>query len=331
MPAFVELRLTMGDTKIGSSSNRSAAVFFHRVNSLPRLRVGALLLCLLATASHGQAVGPADQIDDEYLWAESEGKRQFDVELSIKTKNYFRGLLPSTSPVISASAGWAWPSGWFVGAYGGVGLNDKTSFNDDGATTTTGHYQETDLFAGLHTPRYTVILDYYYNYTEGISDVPKPGGFFDFDKQSARGLLDLIFQYRFGANREWQIESSTLLGGLRDVDTELRGDPPVSVRTDARYSQYMELQYTKTMKSQGLDKLKVRVGGAWRWTNDLDGPNFYAGSASLVNVSADYIKYFSFGEKGKIPLKVTLAWNPDSDNVYLIASVSLVQFANIPL
>ena len=296
-----------------------------------RQLAAAIVLSSIAPASYGQAVGPADEINDDYLFAEPAAERQFDVQLSVKTKNYFRGLLPSSSPTISASAGWVWPSGWFVGAYGGVGLSDKTTFNEDGEVSVTGHYQETDLFVGLHKPRYTVILDYYYNFTEGITDVPKPGGFFDFDKQTARGLLDLIFQYRFGKDRQWQVESSTFLFGLRDVDTELRGEPPVSVRTDARYSQYLELQYTKPMTKHGLDKLKMRVGGAWRWAGDGNDPNFYAGSAAVVNVSADYIKYFSLGEEAKVPLKITLAWNPDSDNVYLIASVSLVQFSDIPL
>ena len=192
-----------------------------------------LLWTVFIGESHAQAVGPADEISDDYLFAEAATGRQFDVQISLKTKNYFRGLLPSSSPVISASAGWAWPSGWFVGAYGGVGLNDKTTFDEGGEISVSGHYQETDLFVGLHKPNYTVILDYYYNFTEGISDVPKPGGFFDFSKQTARGLTDLIIQYRFGKERQWQVESSTFLFGLRDVDTELRGDPPASVRTDA--------------------------------------------------------------------------------------------------
>lgn len=303
-----------------------------RQRRLKWLRGGSALLLIFATQlGFAQAVGPADEIEDDYLFAEPVESRQFDVQLSIKTKNLFRGLVPSSNPTIAASAGFTWPSGFFVGAYGGVGLNDQNSFDDDGNVSFKGQYQETDLFMGIHKPDYSVILDYYYNFTEGISDVPKPGGFFDFDKQTARGLLDLMVQYRFGEEKQWQIESSTFLFGLRDVDTEMQGEPPATVRTDARYSQYFELQYSRSMTEHGLDKAKLRVGGATRWAGDFDDPNFYSSSAAIVNVAADYIKYFEVGEKSKIPLKLTLAWNPDSDNVYFVATVSLIQFSNIPL
>jgi len=74
-----------------------------------------------------------------------------------------------------------------------------------------GGYTETGLIAIYYRPKWDVHLAWYCNFTEGITNILVPSGFFDFNPETTWGLLDLIFHIQF--TKRLLISSSTFLYG----------------------------------------------------------------------------------------------------------------------
>ena len=253
-----------------------------------------------------------DDVRSRVLW---------DMSFSAYTTKHFRGVIPSAGLTVAGQGGFI-HRGFYVGMFGGVGLSPKTDVQP-------GIYQETDLFVGYVSPRFSASLQWYQNFTEGITDIPEPSGFFDFGTDT-RGLLDLLFSYRFGSELQWQIHSSTFLPPTRDRDL-LPGPDGSPVRGDPRYTQYLEFQRSGRW---GANAWRVRVGGSWRWTSPPDGQprsTFYDEREGIHNIGFDYIRYIRLGEGDdvpQLPVKVLVVINPLADRAYFIVGVDLIQLAS---
>jgi hypothetical protein len=155
----------------------------------------SLVLALFATlALTGQ--NENNLVQDSIIPLDSDAGFVWDMSFAFKTMNVFRGLLPSKAPVLSTEAGFKAGNN-VVGAYGGASFN--------------GGYTETDLILMYYRPKFYIRADWYYNFTEGITNIPTASGFFDFRPDITRGLLDFMVKVKPARNIE--LMSSTLLYG----------------------------------------------------------------------------------------------------------------------
>lgn len=267
-----------------------------------------LAICLACTAGFAQS--DEDLLQDS-LFDLSEQRLHFDMAFSIKSQNYFRGLLPSKAPTLATNAGVIW-NNWILAMYGGVG--------------TDGVYQETDFTLIYYRPRFSAKLDYYYNFTQGITDIPTPTGLFDFDPLTTRGLLDFVLKASIDREKHWNVTSSVLIYG-RDAKLENRviGGDTLLTRAGERYSQYLELSY---QWSNGDYKFEGILGGAFSWA-DPSGSHFYGPRPGLNNVGLNVTRKFSITENLEIPVKVSALINPLSENAFLLISINLIQLSRL--
>lgn len=233
------------------------------------------------------------------------------MSFAFKTQNVFRGLLPSGAPTFSTQAGVIWKD-WILGMYGGVG--------------TDGEYKETDFILVYYKPRIDVHLEYYYNFTQGITDIPEPSGLFDFNKQTTRGLLDLIFNIRLDKEAHWNLTSSTFLFG-RDTDIEevIEDGEATTKRTNQRYSQYLEISNTWHWDK---GKAQAHVGGSFSWANP-SGAQFYGKHAGFNNIGISFTRKFVINDQIQIPVKASAYMNTIEQTSYLILTINLIQISMI--
>ncbi|WP_224484433.1 hypothetical protein [Robertkochia aurantiaca] len=227
----------------------------------------------------------------------------WDMSFELKTMNVFRGLIPSNAPAFSTQAGARYKN--FIGGfYGGASFN--------------GVYTETDLILIYYRPKYNVRLDWYYNFTEGITNIPSPSGFFDFTPEKTRGLLDFMITYQI--NKNLSIHSSTLLYG-RDrgvLPEDLINDVPLR-RGSQRYSQYLKLTYSWYMEKS---KFSAHLGGSFSW-DDLDGATFYGDRPGFNDIGVSFSSILIDTPHVTIPVKVATYVNTLSNNVYLVGVLQL--------
>jgi len=252
-----------------------------------------------------------NKIIADSLYTDESNGIDWDMSLAFKSQNVFRGLLPSASPAMATQAGAIWGN-WILGMYGGVGLN--------------GVYQETDFILVYHKPRYNVHLEYYYNFTQGITDIPNPSGIFDFNRQTTRGLLDLIVNVQLDKAGHWHLRSSTLLFGR---DTELEtiqdGNETYTQRGDQRYTQYLALEYGWYW---GNNKVKAHAGGSFSLNNPAGG-HFYGSKPGFNDVGIAFTRKVKVGQDARLPVKVAAVVNPLAGRSYLTFSVDLIQISKL--
>ncbi len=261
------------------------------------------------SASLSYAQNENTLITDSIIELDSEKKWVGDMAFQFKTMNVFRGVLPSRAPVLSTQAGVKYKS-LIMGFYGG------SSFN--------GGYTETDFILIYYKPKFDIHLEWYYNFTEGITNIPTPSGFFDFNPETTRGLLDFIFNYDI--TNHFKVTSSTLLFG-RDrpaLSEDLANDIQLR-RGPQRYSQYLEFSYYWY-----LNKTKVvsHVGGSFSWVN-FNGETFYGNRPGFNDIGITFYHKLFNTENFSIPIKASISVNTLSNNVYLMAGVQLLELTKI--
>jgi len=270
------------------------------------LTISLVLVALFMTNAQHENSIVTDRISNK-----DNNNLDWDLSLTFKSQNIFRGLLPSASPAMATLAGIIYKN-WVFGMYGGVGLN--------------GVYQETDIIIAYRQPRFNIRMDYYYNFTQGITDVPDPSGIFDFNKQTTRGLLDLMVNVQLDKDGRWNLRSSTLLFGRdNEIEYTQQGDETITHRGDQRFSQYLALEYSWYW---GENKVKAHVGGSFS-LNDPGGAHFYGARAGFNDIGIAYTKNIKLNNDTKLPIKVGAIYNPLADRAYLNFSIDLIPLSKL--
>ena len=248
-------------------------------------------------------------VEDSVIVIDTEIQIDWDMSFAAKTMNIFRGLRPSNAPTFSTQAGVKYHD-WILGLYGG--------------SSTNGVYTETDLILLYYRPKFDIHLEWYYNFTEGITNIPNPSGFFDFNPETTRGLLDLIFHVR--PLEYFTITSSTFLYGRDRPSLPEDDENGVQLRRgQQRYSQYFSIAYNWYFNTS---KIEVHVGGAFSW-NDFSGESFYGARPGFNDIGISFTKRIFDMEKVNIPVKAAICINPLTNNLYLAATVQIIQFSKL--
>ncbi|MFC3881732.1 hypothetical protein ACFOSV_16170 [Algoriphagus namhaensis] len=272
-------------------------------------KIAIFLISMLLLTGKTLAQNDNYLIEDSVIQVSAKDKVVWDLSFTFKTMNVFRGLLPSRAPAFSTLGGIK--AGNFVlGFYGGASTN--------------GGYTETDLILMYYRPRFNIRADWYYNFTEGITNIPTPSGFFDFNPEKTRGLLDFMAEVSLSKN--FILKSSTFLFGRdRGVLPEDEEDGIELRRGDQRYSQYVKLSYlTKLNKA----KLLVHAGYSYSWTN-FSGPTFYADKAGFNDIGISITRNIIETSTVNIPFKASLTINPLTNNIYLVGTISVIELSKL--
>ncbi|TNJ44299.1 hypothetical protein KFZ70_03180 [Tamlana fucoidanivorans] len=262
-----------------------------------------LFAILIALSAQTIAQNEDRILEDEIIQVE-EGKFTYDMSFAFKTMNVFRGLTPSKTPVLATQAGVKYGD-FILGFYGGVNTNSA--------------YQETDLILIYYRPKFNLRLDWYYNFTEGITNIPTASGFFDFNPETTRGLLDFMASFKL-SNHFSLLSSTFLFGRDRPSLPEDDANDILLRRGEQRYTQYFNVTYSK---KAGDYKIEAHIGYSFSW-NDLSGPTFYSSKAGFNDIGVSLKRNLVDTDKITIPIKASMVVNPLSDNVYLVATIQLV-------
>ncbi|TDQ19286.1 hypothetical protein DFQ04_1107 [Algoriphagus boseongensis] len=268
-----------------------------------------LVVLMLTIYNFSFAQNENTVLEDSILQADDSEKFVWDMSLGFKTMNVFRGLLPSKAPTISTQAGFKYGD-FILGFYGG------SSFN--------GGYTETDLILVYYKPKVNVHLEWYYNFTEGITNIPTPSGFFDFNPETTRGLLDLILNYQISPHVK--LSSSTFLFG-RDRPSLPEDDAEGILlrRGEQRYTQYLKAAYNWYW---GTSKLEAHVAGSFSW-NDFSGPTFYGNKPGFNDIGISISRKLINSNSLSIPVKASAYINTVTNNIYLVATIQLIEISKL--
>ena len=196
---------------------------------------------------------------------------------------------------------------FILGMYGGAAFN--------------GHYNETDLFLIYYRPKWDLTLEWFYNFTDGITNIPEPSGLFDFNPETTRAVLDLIFNVRPVENL--MLSSSTYLFG-RDrlaLDEDIANNVLLR-RGEQQYSQYLNVAYSWNWADT---KVEANFGGTFSWA-DFNGPNFITHDGpGITDVGIKFKRKVLKNSTSNIPIQVSAHFNPADNNAYLIAKIMIVQ------
>ncbi len=273
------------------------------------IRIVVSVFAMFYFTMAGFAQNENNLVEDSIIHVDDDNKIVWDMSFAFKTMNVFRGLLPSKAPVFSTQGGIK-AGDFILGFYGGASTN--------------GGYTETDLILMYYRPTFKIRTDWYYNFTEGITNIPTPSGFFDFDPEVTRGLLDLMIDVRL--NYHFEVQSSTFLFG-RDRPSLPEDDQngiPLR-RGDQRYTQYFKLQYTTKMANA---KLQVHAGYSLSWA-DFDGPTFYGKRPGFNDLGVSITRNLFNTKVVSIPFKAMLSINPVSNNIYLAGTISIIELSKL--
>ena len=272
-----------------------------------RLVIAVLFMLSLVQKGYGQ--NESTIVEDSLINLEPQQDFSWDMSFAFKTMNVFRGLVPSKAPALSTQAGVRYKD--FIGGfYGGASFN--------------GVYTETDLILIYYRPTFNIRADWYYNFTEGITNIPTPSGFFDFNPDVTRGLLDLMATYNI--NKNWSLNSSTFLYGRdREVLPEDAENGVPLRRGDQRYTQYFKVQYSWYLEKS---KFTAHVGGSFSWS-DFGGPTFYGDRAGFNDIGVSFSRKLVDSPEITIPIKVATTLNTVTNNIYLVAVIQLVDISRL--
>ncbi|MCV9386281.1 hypothetical protein [Reichenbachiella ulvae] len=257
-----------------------------------------------------QAQNENDLIEDSIIHVNSSADGViWDMSFSFKTMNVFRGLVPSRAPVFATQAG-VKVKDFILGFYGGASTN--------------GYYTETDLILMYYRPKFNIRADWYYNFTEGITNIPSPSGFFDLNPEVTRGLLDVIIKVNLPKKLEW--ESSTLLYGRDRPSLPEDDQNGIELRRGKqRYSQYFKISYVAKINET---KLLPYIGYSYSWS-DFSGPSFYGDRPGFNDIGVSISRKIFDTKTISIPFKATLSYNNLSNNIYLVGTLSLIELSKI--
>ncbi len=271
------------------------------------LPVFFLLLLLTFSAIGVRGQNENTLLEDSILRVDDREKWEWDMSFAFKTMNVFRGLLPSRAPAFSTQAGVKY-NHWILGFYGG--------------SSTNGGYTETDLILIYYKPRFNVHLEWYYNFTEGITNIPTPSGFFDFDPETTRGLLDLIVNVKLSDHVKL-MSSTFLFGRDRPSLPQDEADGILLRRGEQRYTQYFKVSYGWAW---GHTKAEVHAGGSFSWNNP-SGPTFYGDNPGFNDIGVSFTRDIFEKASVRIPIKASAYVNTVTNNVYLVASIQLIEIS----
>ncbi len=266
-----------------------------------------LIFICFGALQNAKAQNESDLVEDSIINVNSTEKLIWDVSFAFKTMNVYRGLLPSNAPTFSSQGGIK-AGNFIAGFYGGASFN--------------GVYTETDLILMYYRPKFNIRADWFYNFTEGITNIPIASGFFDFNPETTRGVLDFMVEVKL--SKSFTLKSSTFLFGRDRPSLPEDDEDGIELRRgDQRYSQYTLLSYAKVFNKT---KFQAHAAYSFSWS-DPSGATFYGDRPGFNDIGVSVTRKLIDSKSISLPFKASLYVNPLSNNIYLVGTIAIIEIS----
>ena len=209
-----------------------------------------------------------------------------DLSLGADVVNHYvwRGLMLSNSPSVQPSMSLSY-NGFSLGTWASYSINPAD-------------FQEVDLFLTYTTGNFTVGVNDYYNPTDSLWKKDK---YFNLRSKSTLHTLEPFISFSEIGGTHFSFGANVFAYGND------KGEDGKNL-----FSSYFELSYSATVKDYEV----VFFGGG------TPRKGYYAGKAAVTNVGVTLSKDIEVTDKFSIPCKGSFIVNPDTQNVFLVLSVS---------
>jgi len=204
-------------------------------------------------------------------------------ELDIASRYIWRGSSFSKSPCFQPFVEFT-KGGFFVNTWGSY-------------TFAAEKFQEADISIGYNFKHATLMLSDYFS---PIDTGATANTYFDYKRSSTRHNYDLQLSFNEIAGSQLCILFSTIIYGYEEYDYK-------------SYSTYIELSYNAKTENYTI---KPFLG-----LTPMDG--YYASKFAFINCGMTIGKEIQISDRYKIPVKTSLVFNPDKQDVFLAVVLSL--------
>ncbi|HNV95938.1 MAG TPA: hypothetical protein PKG63_05650 [Bacteroidales bacterium] len=174
-----------------------------------------------------------------------------------------------------------------------------------GAIATNSFYKEIDLYAKYTVKNFSLILtDYYIPYANGI-DASPDNRYFIFDDKKTAHTIETALQFKGNENFPlWLLAGAFVYGN----DKRWGYDAAKDTTDKTYYSTYVELGYSFKVKDNNADVFLGFTPQAGAYGNTMGVINMGVTGYRKIKISNDF----------ELPVKGSLIFNPQSQNVYLL-------------
>lgn len=174
-----------------------------------------------------------------------------------------------------------------------------------GAIATNSFYKEIDLYAKYTVKNFSLILtDYYIPYANGL-DASPDNRYFIFDDKKTAHTIETALQYKGGDKCPlWILAGAFVYGN----DKRWGYDAAKDTTDKTYYSTYIELGYSFKVKDNSADVFLGFTPQAGAYGNTMGVINMGVTGYRKIKISNDF----------ELPVKGSLVFNPQSQNVYLL-------------
>ncbi|MFI3303382.1 MAG: hypothetical protein SNF68_02490 [Rikenellaceae bacterium] len=190
-------------------------------------------------------------------------------------------------------------------------FDGNLSFGVWGGVNIYGTYKEFNYYCSYRAGGFKAMLMDTYNFADYATYNNEE--FFNYKPSSTGRFLDATLTYRFGENFPVKVLWATVLFG-RDRNSD---------NTANRYSTFCSVEYPIYNKDQW--RVDATVGGAFSLNPMGESANFYGDKPGIVDITMKISRDVMI-ENYRLPVSLTMLWNPQSNKAYLQLAAQLFSF-----
>lgn len=275
----------------------------YKTKEKSKLNVRAILLSTFILFA-SQFISAQDELNTDY--------KPFSVSAHVKNMHTWHGFVVHPGALFASSLEYNSKNKKFTfGFWGGASFSPTGVTNLVTGENVSAYYKEVSIYTKYRfSDRFFIEAVTHNNYTgvEERGDVLK---YWSYDKTQGYNFVDVNLGYNITPNTLLYF-ATIVNGGSGDYEAQADGSLKNS------WTHYFEIN-SKVWQNK-TESLSLFAGGAWSFITDK---TFYTQSAgNIINVGATYNKQLSILDY-KLPVDVTLMWNPEQQRTVLQVDVTL--------
>ena len=222
----------------------------------------------------------------------------------------FRGTDYGNSPAIQPNFSFS-VCGFKIGAWGSYGFSSWSRKINDSTIINMGNYAEFDLSISYTFKWFTIgLTDYFFPNPLNPNEA---NNYFNYKNATTGHAMEGSLSFAGPENFPIQVFVGTFFYG---ADKCKDSACVYGMGRENNYSTYIEIAYIFKITHAGVD-MKPFIGAT------PFGSSFYGKNAGFINVGFTATKSIRFSDKFSLPVYVTLAANPSSQNVFFVFGLTL--------
>lgn len=238
--------------------------------------------------------------------------KPFSISAHVKNMHTWHGFVVHPGALFATSLEYNSKNKKFTfGFWGGASFSTVDVSNLNTGNTVSAYYKELSIYTKYRfSDRFFIEAVTHNNYT-GVEERGDKLRYWSYDKTQGYNFVDVNFGYNITANTLLYF-ATIINGGSGDYEVQADGSLTNS------WTHYFEVN-SKVWQNK-TESLSLFAGGAWSFFTDK---TFYTQNAgNIINVGATYNKQLAISDY-KLPVDVTLMWNPEQQRTVLQVDFTL--------